>query len=517
MFDFVVVGAGAAGCVLANRLSADPSVTVALVEAGSSDDHPNFRIPVAGGKFFKTRHDWDFDTHQEPHCEGRRVYLPQARVLGGGSSVNGGAYVRGNRADFDAWEQPGWDFTGILPYFRRSEDNERGEDEFHGVGGPLRVSDGRAGNPSSAAFTAAAIEAGYHHNPDFNGVTQEGFGAFQVTQRDGRRASTASEFLRPVLDRPNLTVETDLEVHRVLVENGRAVGIVGNRLDEIVEIRAAREVIVSAGAYNSPKILMHSGIGPADHLRAFGLPVVLDHPEVGQHLQDHPHVWLSFGHDQPVSLLAAGDPEHAERYEREGRGFLASGGPETGGFVTTTGDAPDLQFICMPLMISDGFLSPPSRHALSFGASVAKPRTRGNVSLFSPEPTAKPKIVQNYLADPADLAMAVEGVRISLELSRQVALKPYTLDAIAAPASDTEADLLAFVRRNVLTGHHPVGTCGMGRVVDAQLRVLGIESLRVVDASVMPTIVRGNTNAPVIAIAEKAADLILHSTTTRKI
>jgi choline dehydrogenase len=408
-------------------------------------------------------------------------------VLGGGSSVNGTAYVRGNPADFDEWQQPGWDFAGMLPYFRRSEDNERGADEFHGVGGPMRVSDGRTRNPSSAAFTAAALEAGYPHNPDFNGATQEGFGAFQVTQRDGRRASTASEFLRPALNRPNLTVETDLEVHRVLVSDGRAVGVVGNRLNEIVEIRAAREVIVSAGAYNSPKLLMLSGIGPADQLRSFGLPVVVDQPQVGRNLQDHPHVWLSFAHDQPVSLLAAGEPAHVQQYARDATGLLTSGGPET-----------------------DGFLSPPTHHAISFGASVAKPCTRGHVTLFSPEPTAKPKIVQNYLADSVDLATAVDGVRISLEISRQSALRPYTREAIAAPDSDSEADLLAFARRNALTGHHPVGTCAMGRVVDAQLRVLGIESLRVVDASIMPTIVRGNTNAPVIAIAEKAADLILH-------
>jgi choline dehydrogenase len=510
MSDYVIVGAGSAGCVLANRLSEDPDVTVCLVEAGPSDDHDNFRVPVLGGRFFRTRFDWDYDSQPERHCDGRRIYLPQGRVLGGSSSVNGMAYIRGHRADYDGWELPGWRYADLLPYFRRSEDNERGADEYHGVGGPLRVSDGRSHNLSAAAFTEAATEVGYSRNPDFNGALQEGFGEVQVTQRDGRRASTATEFLHPVLDRPNLLVETSLQVHRVLVEGGRATGVVGHRLDDVTEIRAEREVIVAAGAYNSPQLLMLSGIGPADVLRSFGLPVVLDHPEVGQNLQDHPHTWLSFAHDKAVSLLAAGDPENLRRYERDRSGPMSSSGPETAGFVRTSSElaGPDLQFICLPLMIADNFLSPPTRHSISFGASVLTPRSRGHVTLFSGEATAKPRIVQDYLADPTDLETAVTGLRISLELSRQAALKPFTIEATVAPSSDSEADLRQYARQRVQSGFHPVGTCAIGRVVDTELRVLGVDGLRVVDASVIPVLVRGNTNAPVIAIAEKAADLI---------
>ena len=512
MYDYVVVGAGAAGCVLASRLSEEPDVSVCLIEAGPVNSHENFHLPVAGGKFFRTHVDWDYDSHPEQFLDGRRVYLPQARVLGGGSSVNGMAYVRGNPADYDGWRQPGWSYREMLPYFKRSEDNERGADAYHGIGGPMRVSDGRSGSPGATAFLAAAAEAGYPGNPDFNGAEQEGFGEYQVTMRDGRRASTATEFLRPAADRPNLVVETHLQVHRVLIENGRAAGVVGHRLDEMIEIRAAREVVVATGAYNSPRLLMLSGIGPADQLRSFGLPVVADSPEVGQNLQDHPHTWMSFAHDQQISLLSAGDPEHVARYARDRTGLLASNGPETGGFVRTGAGsaAPGLQFICMPMMIADTFLSPPTRHALSFGASVLRPASRGAVTLFSDEPTAKPKIVHNYLAEPADLDTAVAGLRIGLELSRQPSLKPWTPKAIAAPVSDSEADLRTYARRFTQTGLHPAGTCAMGRVVDAELRVHGVIGLRVVDASVIPELVSGNTMAPVIAVAEKAADLMRH-------
>jgi choline dehydrogenase len=511
MPDFVVVGGGSAGCVLASRLSEDPDVSVTLLEAGTTDDHPNFQVPVAGGAFFRTHSDWDYDTHPETACDGRRVYLPQARVLGGGSAVNGMTYVRGNRRDYDDWQLRGWSYDELLPYFRRSEDNERGADDYHGVGGPLRVSNGRSHNLTGLAFLEAADAVGYQRNADFNGADQLGFGSYQVTQRDGRRGSTSNEFLSHAIGRPNLRVETGLEVHRVLVENGRAAGVVGSRLGELIEIRADREVIIAAGAYSSPKLLMLSGIGPADLLRSFAIPVHADLADVGQNLQDHPHIWLSYAHDEPISLLASSRPEHVRQYEQERTGLLTSGGPETGGFVATTGDVPDLQFLCLPMMVRDQFLSPPTGHAVSFGASVMKPSTRGHVTLFSPEPTAKPQIVQNYLADPADLRTAVEGLRISFELTQQKGLNPYLRRAVAAPASGADADLKAFARGHVVTGHHPVGTCAMGKVVDPELRVKGVDGLRVVDASVIPTIVRGNTNAPVIAIAEKAADLILQA------
>lgn len=508
MSDVVIVGGGSAGCVLASRLTEDPTVTVTLVEAGNTDAADQFHIPVAGGRFFKTRYDWDLDTQPERGCEARRVYLPQARVLGGGSSVNGMAYIRGNRLDYDEWGQRGWSYEDILPFFRRSEDNERGADRYHGAGGPLRVSNGRSHAPSAGAFLDAVLALGHRSNADFNGEHQLGFGAFQVTQRDGRRASAASEFLRPARTRPNLIVETGVEVHRVLIERGRAVGIEGSRLDEVVTIRAEREVILAAGAYQSPKLLMLSGIGEAQDLAAHGIPVVVDQPDVGRNLQDHPHVWLSFTHDQPVSLLAAGDPEHMRRYEMERRGLLTSGGPETGGFFAEHGEAAQLQFLCLPMAIADQFLSPPPGHGVSLGASVMRPEARGRVELFSSDPTAKPRITQNYLTSEADLSLCVDGLRMSLQIARERAMTPYTTRALAAPDTDGDRDLRSFARRNVVSGHHPVGTCAMGTVVDDHLRVRGVERLRVADASVIPTIVRGNTMAPVIALAEKASDLL---------
>ena len=510
MFDYVIVGGGSAGCVLAARLSEDPTVKVCLVEAGPRDSDTIFQIPSAGGHFLKTRYDWDYDSHPEAHCDDRRVYLPQAKVLGGGSSVNGLVYIRGNRADYDDWRQPGWSYRELLPYFLRSEDNERGASQYHAVGGPLGVSDGRYHSPSADAFVEAAIEAGLGFNPDFNGPAQEGVGRYQVTQRDGRRSSAATAFLHPAAHRPNLGVESGVQVERILIEGGRAIGVLGSRVNDRTEIRAEREVIVSAGAYNSPQLLMLSGIGPADLLRSLLIPVVVDQPGVGANLQDHAHTWLSFGHTRPDSLLTCGEPASIDRYARDRSGPLSSNGPEAGGFVRTDASAagPDLQLICIPVMITDNFQSTPSGHAVSFGASVLKPRSRGRVTLFGAQPTAKPKIMCNYYAEPADLETAITGLRLGLDISRQAALKPFAESACVAPASDSDRDLRAFLRRHIDSGFHPVGTCAMGVVVDAQLKVMGVEGLRVVDASVMPSIVRGNTNAPVIAIAEKASDLV---------
>jgi choline dehydrogenase len=510
MYDYVVVGAGSAGCVLAARLSEDGAASVCLVEAGPADINENIHIPVAGASLFRTHLDWDYDSHPEPFCDGRRVYLPRGRVLGGSSSINGMVYIRGCPADYDEWDQPGWGFREIMPYFLRSEDNERGATAFHGAGGPLAVSDGRALSPGAMAFVTAAASAGFPLNDDFNGSRQEGFGSFQVTQRAGRRCSSATAFLHPAMARPNLTVETNLQVHRVRLENGRATAVIGSRLDELVEIRADREIIIAAGAYNSPQLLMLSGIGPADSLRALNLPVAIDLPWVGRNLQDHPHTWLGYEHSQPVSLLRANEPESVMQYEHDRRGPISSNGPESGGFVTTDPSAPGpgLQLICVPAMIADNFLTPATSHAVCFGGSVLKPRSRGQVTLVSPEPTAKPKIAHNYYSDPADLATAVTGLEVALEIAQQEPLKAFADRAYAIPASASANDLRAFARAHIQTQFHPVGTCAMGLVVDSELRVLGVEGLRVVDASVMPTIVRGNTNAPTIAIAEKGADMI---------
>ncbi len=510
MNDYIIIGAGSAGCVLAARLSEDPNVKVCLIEAGPVDSHPNVHVPLGTGMLFRSRLDWDYDTHDEPFLNGRRLYLPRGRVLGGTSSMNGMVYMRGNPVDYDGWGQPGWAFDELLPYFKRAEDNERGPSAHHGVGGPLSVSEGRSNNPMSSAFVEAAVQAGFPANDDFNGPQQDGFGLYQLTQRDGKRCSSAVAYLHPALDRPNLTVETNVHVHRIIVEDGRACGIVGSRLDEEIEIRAEREVILSAGAYNSPQLLMLSGIGPSEELAPLGIPVLVDHPGVGRNLQDHPSVNLIYTHAQPISLLVAFEPQHVRQFEEEGRGPLTSNVPEAGGFVRTRGDlpAPDVQFHASPMMLVDGGLGAPTGHAISFGPCLLTPQSRGSISLASPDPTGKPRIRHNYYSDEADLEGVVAGLRIGMEIARQQALEPYTENAYLPPDSDSDADLRSFARRYTQTLFHPAGTCAMGSVVDAELRVRGVEALRVCDASVMPTLVRGNTNAPIIAMAEKAADLI---------
>jgi len=510
MYDYVIVGAGSAGCVLAARLTEDSDVTVCLVEAGPADTAQNIHVPVAFAKLFRTHLDWDYDTHDEPFLGRRRIYLPRGRVLGGTSSINTQIYIRGNKIDYDGWNQPGWGYDELLPYFRRSEDNERGESDYHGVGGPLAVSEGRANNPMSAAFVEAADQAGFPSNSDFNGSEQDGFGYFQLTQRDGKRCSTATAFLHPAMSRPNLTVETNLQVNRVLIERGRAVGVTGQRLDEEITVQAEREVILSGGAYNSPQLLMLSGIGAAEMLNPLGIPVVVDQPQVGQNLQDHVLVPLIYTHSHPISMLAAGQPEHFEQFMSAGRGPLTSNGPEAGGFVRTrTGlPAPDLEFLAAPVMFVDNGLGVPTDHALSFGPSMIAPNSRGSVTLASEDPTTKPRILHNYFADRADMDTAVSGLRISLEIAGQTALKPYTATPFRPAASESDVDLRDYIRSYAHSIYHPTSTCAIGNVVDAELRVLGVEALRVVDASVMPTIVRGNTNAPTIAIAEKAADLV---------
>jgi choline dehydrogenase len=510
MYDYVIVGAGSTGCVLAARLSEDPAVSVCLIEAGPADTDPNIHVPAAFAKLFRTELDWDYSTAEEPRLNRRRVFLPRGRTLGGSSSTNAMVYARANPIDYDGWQQAGWSYADLLPYFKLSEDNERGASRYHGVGGPLAVSDGRARNPSAGAFVDAAVEAGFAANDDVNGAEQDGFGFFQVTQRDGRRCSTAVAYLHPAMDRPNLTVEVGLQVHRVLIDNGRATGVTGRRLDEELTIRAAREVILAAGTYNSPQLLMLSGVGPAEQLRALGVPVVVDLPAVGRNLQDHLLVPLNFLHSHPISLLAAGRPEHVEQFATEGRGPLTSNGPEAGGFARTDPGlpAPDVEFFAAPVMFVDSGLGVPTAHAISCGPVLLTPRSRGSVSLASDAPTAKPRIVHNYLAEEEDLVAAVAAVRLGLRIARQPAMAPYTDELHCPPASESDADLREYVRQYAHSIFHAAGSCAIGAVVDTDLRVHGVEALRVADASVMPTIGRGNPNATAVAIGEKAADLI---------
>lgn len=508
-YDYVVVGAGSGGCVVAARLSEDPDVRVCLVEAGPDDGGDRARIPSAGAFFRQTEYDWDYDTGEEPGCGGRRLYLPRGRALGGTSVLNGMVYTRGNPADYDGWGQPGWSYRDLLPYFKRAEDNERGESEYHGTGGPLGVSDGRYRSPATTAFVEAALEAGFAANPDFSGPAQEGFGFYQVTARAGERCSAATAYLRPAMARPNLTVQTGGLVERVVVEGGRAAGVCARVGGERLTIRASREVILAAGSYNSPQLLMLSGLGPADALRTAGIPVVADLPMVGQNLQDHAQCWLVFTHALPVSLAIAAEPHHVRQYERDRTGPLASNGPEAGGFVRTgLTPEPDVQFHAVAVGLLENGRELVGPHGFSLAPCVLAPRSHGSVAVGSSDPTAKPHIRHNYFADPADLDTMVAGLRIGLDIARQNALTPFTETAYQSPASDSDADLRAYARRHTETLFHPAGTCAMGEVVDAELRVVGVDGLRVVDASVLPTIVRGNPNAPIIAIAERAADLI---------
>lgn len=513
MYDYVIVGAGSAGCVIAARLSEDPNLRICLIEAGPRDTAENIHIPMAFAKLFRTSVDWDYDTAEEPNLNGRRLYLPRGRMLGGSSSMNAMLYVRGTKIDYDGWGQPGWSYDELLPYFKRSEDNERGESHYHGAGGPLSVSDGRSHNPSAAAFVDAASQAGYPTVSDFNGAMLDGFGAFQVTQRDGRRCSSATAFLRPALSRPNLTVETNVQIHRVLVENGRATGVTGMRLDDEMTIRADREVILSAGTYNSPQLLMLSGIGPAERLAALGIPVVIDQPRIGQNLQDHVHVPLNCVHSQPVSLLAAATPDNVDRFVREGRGPLTSNGPETGGYVRTSEGlpAPDVVYLAGPAMFAESGLGIPTGHALACGPALIHPDSRGSLTLISDDPTAKPRILNNFFSAEADLRAGVAALRIVLDIVRQPTMARYAESLNEFPDSRSDADLRTYIRRRACSFFHPAGTCEMGPVVGADLTVHGVTGLRVADCSVMPTVGRGHPNASAIVIGEKAADLIRSS------
>ncbi len=510
-FDYVVVGAGSAGCVVAARLSEDPDVRVALLEAGAEDTQPEIHIPAAFPALFKSSWDWDLLGEPEPGLDGRRLYLPRGRMLGGCSSINAMIYVRGNRVDYDGWAAAGcdgWSYDDVLPFFRRSEDNERGEDAFHGAGGPMRVADSRSMHPLVDTMLEAARRAGHEHNPDFNGARQEGVGRFQLTQRDGMRCSTADAFLRPALERPNLSVIPRAMATRILFDGDRAAGVELSRDGRIEQLRAEREVILSAGAYHSPVLLMLSGIGPEDQLTPFGIEVREALP-VGEGLQDHCMAQVNYLTDEP-SLFMAATPENFALLEAEGRGPLTSNIPEAAGFFRTRAglEAPDVEFHFAPSMFFDEGLTAPSDHGYCFGPVVIHPTSRGRVMLRAPLPDSKPRVLCNFLTTEEDRRSMIEGMRIALEIARQEPLREVERAPFSVPDSDSDEDLLAFARRAGQSVYHPTSTCAMGAVVDPSLRVYGVAGLRVVDASVMPRITRANTNAATIMIAERAADLI---------
>ena len=512
MADYVIVGAGSAGCVLAARLSEDPSVDVLLLEAGGPDTAAELHVPALFPLAFKSSLDWDLYGEEEPGLGGRRLYLPRGRVIGGSSSINAMIYLRGHRADFDGWAEQGctgWSYDEVLPYFKRSEDNERGEDEFHGVGGPLAVSDSRALTPLVDAQLEAAVSAGYELVEDLCIDEPRGVARWQLTQRNGMRCSAADAFLHPAEDRPNLEVRSGVFVERIVFEGDRAVGIdlVANGVRETVT--AEREVIVSAGTYQSPVLLMLSGIGPAAELGVFGIPVRQDLP-VGENLQDHCMVNVNYLTDEP-GLFGIFTPENFALLESEGRGPLTSNYPEAGGYFTTRSNlpAPDVEFHFAAAPFFDEGLRPPPDNGYAFGPVIIKPTSRGKVGLRTPMADSKPTVQCNFLTTEEDRASMLAGVRIALEIAEQPSLRAIAREPLSVPASDSEADIWEWVRRASQTVYHPTSTCAMGAVVDPELRVHGIEGLRVVDASVMPTITRANTNAATIMIAEKASDVIL--------
>jgi choline dehydrogenase-like flavoprotein len=516
--DYVIVGAGSAGCVLAGRLSEDPGVEVQLIEAGGSDRHPNVRIPAGFQKQFRSKRDWDLSTEPEPHCDDRRIYMPRGKGLGGSSSMNAMLYVRGHPLDYEKWAAngaDGWGWDGIRPYFLRAEDNARGASEHHAVGGPLRVEDERSPRALTGQFLDSCAEAGIPRIADYNGPEQDGAALVQVTQRKGRRWSSADAYLHPARRRGNLTVVSGAHVLGVELKDGRATGVRYRRRGRERVVGARREVILAAGAIGSPQLLMLSGIGPAEHLGELGIRPAADLPGVGANLQDHPYLTSVWDVPGGGSLADAEGPKALLEYLLRRSGPLTSSVAEAIAFVRSRPGLaqPDLQFHFAPAYFVDNGFREYDGHAITMGPALVAPRSRGRVRLRSADPADKPRILTNSLAEPEDVAALVTGTRIARQIA---AAKPFAavLGRELFPGKDvgSDDDLAADLRRRVELLYHPVGTCRMGSddeaVVDPELRVRGIDGLRVVDASVMPTIPSGNTNAPTIAAAEKGADLI---------
>jgi choline dehydrogenase len=524
-FDYVIVGAGSAGCVLANRLSADSKHSVLLLEAGPRDTNPWIHIPLGYGRLFKEKAvNWMYQTEPEPELNGRNVFQPRGKVLGGSSSINGLLYIRGQHEDYDRWRQhgnQGWGYDDVLPYFKKAEHQTRGADDFHGTDGPLPVSDWRHADPLSAAFVDAAAEIGIPKNPDFNGATQEGAGFFQTTTRGGRRASAAVAYLRSAKGRGNLRVETSAPAQKILFDGRRAVAVQYRQGGIVKTARAGKEVLISGGAFNSPQLLQLSGVGPAELLRQHGIEVVLDAPGVGHDLQDHMQVRVVMRCSQAVTLNdIVNHPVRKVmtglRYAAFRTGPLTIAAGTSGAFLKTNPRlaTPDVQIHFLPFSTDK---MGEKLHAFSgFTASICqlRPESRGSLQIRSADPEAPPEIRINYLASEVDRTTNVEGLKILRRILHAPALAPYVVEEID-PGAKVVGDeaLLAYCRARGTTIYHPTSTCRMGNdplaVVDQRLRLRGIDGLRVVDASVMPDLVSGNTNAPVIMIAEKAADMIL--------
>ncbi len=519
-FDYVIVGAGSAGCVLANRLSEDPATRVLLLEAGGRDRHPNIKIPAAFARQFHTKLDWEFGTEPEPHVDGRSLYIPRGKGLGGSSSMNAMLYVRGRPLDYDLWERQGatgWGWETVLPYFLRAEDNARGASEFHAVGGPLRVEEQRSPRPFSARLLAASEAAGIPRAVDYNGPEQDGVALFQVTQRDGRRWSTADAYLHPALERPNLELRTGVQVLGVELDGTRATGVrVARRRGSGSELLRGGEVILSAGAIQSPQLLLLSGIGAPEELRAAGVEPRHALPGVGHNLQDHPFVSLMWEVSDPGTMYGADRPRPLAEWLLRHSGPLTSPVAEVNAFVRTRAGLPaaDVQFHMGAAYYEDHGAETFDGHCFVIAPVLVSPRARGQVWLRSADPTAKPRIRTNSLGEPDDVASLLAGMRLAREIAAQSPLREVILRELKPGAAVADPERLEEdLRGRLQLIYHPVGTCRMSddgddAVVDSQLRVHGIEGLRVVDASVMPVIPGGNTNAPTIMVAERAADLI---------
>jgi choline dehydrogenase len=524
-FDYIIVGAGSAGCVLANRLSADGRHSVLLLEAGPKDTNIWIHVPLGYGKLFKEKTvNWMYQTEPEPGLGGRQVFQPRGKVLGGSSSINGLLYVRGQHEDYDRWRQRGnvgWGYDDVLPYFKKAENQIRGADDYHGVGGPLSVSDWRHHDPLSEAFVKAAVETGIPFNRDFNGATQEGAGFFQTTTRRGRRASSAFSYLRPARGRSNLRVETSALARRLVFEGRRARAVEYWQNGQLRVARARGEILVSGGAYNSPQLLQLSGVGPAELLKTHGIDVALDAAGVGNDLQDHlqvrvvtrcaQRVTLNDVVNHPVRRVMAGVQYAALR-----KGPLTIAAGTSGAFFKTSPRlaTPDIQIHFIPF--STDKMGEKLHTFSGFTASVCqlRPESRGTLKIRSADPAVSPEIRINYLATETDRAAFIDGIRILRKILAAPALKPYcTAEIYPGENVTSDEDLLDFCRKTGGTVYHPTSTCRMGSdplaVVDQRLKVRGIEGLRVVDASIMPDLMSGNTNAPTIMIAEKASDMIL--------
>ena len=521
MHDFIVIGAGSAGCAVAARLSERGTFDVLLLEAGGSDTEEAIHVPAAFPSLFKGPADWNYETTLQRHAHDRREYLPRGKVLGGSSSLNAMIYQRGHPSNYDGWAalgNPGWTYAEVLPYFRKSEHQERGASAAHGVGGPINVADLRDPNPLSIAFVEAARQIGLPTTDDFNAGEQVGIGLYQVTQKDGMRCSAAAGYLRAAAGRRNLVVRTGVQVTRLVIDRDRCTGVEYVAGGDRQTVRARREVIVCAGAYNSPQLLMLSGIGPPEQLAAHGIEVVRPLSGVGENLGDHLFAPVAYHCTQPITLADAQTDEQQQIYQRERKGLLSSNIGEAGGFLRLdpAAPAPDLQFIFGPSWyVFHGMKNPPG-HGFTLLPCLVQPKSLGRVTLRSSDPLDAPVIDHNYLAEEEDLDVLVQGVRIARRL-----LEAPAFDAFRGPAYkpgdsvQTDAEIADHVRDEVMTIYHPVGTCKMGNdsmaVVDHELRVRGIAGLRVADASIMPFIVNANTNAPAMMIGEKAADMILHS------